>query len=135
MINNLLREELGYSGVVVTDDLQMGAITNRINLAEMASGVIQAGGGNDNLILLQDDDKRDGADFVNILAADANAPFKVAVAHENAVIAVEDELADFMLAKIQPLTSRATTAHLWQISIRKQPSLEPAKLYLAESIN
>ncbi len=121
--------------------------------------VLNAGGGNDNRIILQNNDKRGGADiilnsgkttvqnfkagfddgdrvfgdvndiidfkfdgtnisvktnnswhgilsdvgnganFVNILAADANGPVKVAVAQENAVIAVEDEIADYYVGE------------------------------------
>ncbi len=40
-----------------------------------------------------------GANFVNILSADANGPVKVAVAQEGAVIAVEDELADYYIGE------------------------------------
>lgn len=41
----------------------------------------------------------DGADFVNILAADNNSTSKIAVAQENAVITVEDEIADLYVGK------------------------------------
>ena len=44
-------------------------------------------------------DVGNGANFVNILAADANGSVKVAVAQENAVIAVEDEIADYYVGE------------------------------------
>ena len=44
-------------------------------------------------------DVEGNADFVNLLLADANGPVKVAVAQENAVIAVEDELADLYIGE------------------------------------
>lgn len=43
IINQLLREEMGYSGVVITDDLTMGAITDYNNTAEAAVMAIKAG--------------------------------------------------------------------------------------------
>jgi len=38
-----LRDELGYSGVVITDDLQMGAIIKRYSLEEIVVSAINAG--------------------------------------------------------------------------------------------
>jgi beta-N-acetylhexosaminidase len=48
-INGVLRDELGYKGVVITDDLQMGAIYNEYGLAETLRLAIAAG--NDILLL------------------------------------------------------------------------------------
>ncbi len=43
IITNLLRKELGFKGVVITDDLQMGAITHRYKLKETIRLSINAG--------------------------------------------------------------------------------------------
>ncbi len=48
IVNGLLRKKLGYSGVVITDDLQMGAITKRYSLRETLKLAINAG---DDLLL------------------------------------------------------------------------------------
>jgi beta-N-acetylhexosaminidase len=42
-ITKLLREELGYDGVVISDDMQMGAIADTYGLAEAAIMSLQAG--------------------------------------------------------------------------------------------
>lgn len=42
-IQNTLREELGYEGIVITDDLQMGAIIKRYDLEEIIISAINAG--------------------------------------------------------------------------------------------
>ncbi len=47
-VNGLLRQEIGFDGVVITDDLQMGAITKRYNLRETLKLAINA----DNDLLL-----------------------------------------------------------------------------------
>jgi beta-N-acetylhexosaminidase len=39
----ILREELGYDGVVFTDDLEMKAVADRYRPAQLVSGVLQAG--------------------------------------------------------------------------------------------
>lgn len=44
VMTNLLRNELGFSGVVITDDLEMGAIKNNVDLASLGVKMIQAGG-------------------------------------------------------------------------------------------
>lgn len=43
IISNLLRQELQFSGVVISDDLQMKAITNRYGLEEAACLALAAG--------------------------------------------------------------------------------------------
>ena len=48
-INGLLRGELGYQGVVITDDLQMGAISQKYKLKTMLGLAI--GAGNDILLI------------------------------------------------------------------------------------
>lgn len=44
IITGLLREQLGYQGLVTTDALNMGAIVNTYGSGEAAVGVIEAGG-------------------------------------------------------------------------------------------
>lgn len=44
IIHNILREELGFSGVVISDDLTMGAITKNYSLEEATLKFLQAGG-------------------------------------------------------------------------------------------
>lgn len=43
IIGELLREEMGFQGVVITDDLTMGAITEHYTLAAAAVDTVQAG--------------------------------------------------------------------------------------------
>ena len=43
IINGLLRQELGFAGVVVSDDMQMGAIVAQYGPAEAAIAAVQAG--------------------------------------------------------------------------------------------
>ena len=44
VMTGLLRDELDYSGVIITDDLEMGAIKNNVDLATLGVKMIQAGG-------------------------------------------------------------------------------------------
>ena len=44
VITGLLRGELGFNGVVITDDLEMGAIANNVDLTTIGVKMIQAGG-------------------------------------------------------------------------------------------
>lgn len=44
MITEHLREELGYDGIVITDSLGMGAITNSYSSRQVAVSVLKAGG-------------------------------------------------------------------------------------------
>jgi beta-N-acetylhexosaminidase len=43
VVNGLLRDELGFKGLVITDDLGMGAITATRNSSEAAVMAIEAG--------------------------------------------------------------------------------------------
>lgn len=62
-VNNLLRNKLGYNGVVITDDLQMGAISQKYTLRETLKLAIKAG---DDILLFgnQLDPKRTVATHV-----------------------------------------------------------------------
>jgi len=42
-IQVILRDKIGFSGVVITDDLQMGAIIKRFDLEEIVIAAINAG--------------------------------------------------------------------------------------------
>lgn len=44
VMTDLLRGELGFSGVVITDDLEMGAIKNNVDLGSLGVQMIRAGG-------------------------------------------------------------------------------------------
>lgn len=44
IMTDLLRNELGFTGVVITDDLEMGAIKNNVDLATLGVKMILAGG-------------------------------------------------------------------------------------------
>lgn len=44
VMTGLLRNELGFTGVVITDDLEMGAIANNVDLPSLGVCMIQAGG-------------------------------------------------------------------------------------------
>jgi beta-N-acetylhexosaminidase len=44
VITGILREDLNFNGVVITDDLTMGAITEHYNVAEAAVQTVKAGG-------------------------------------------------------------------------------------------
>lgn len=43
IMQGLLRKELGFKGVIITDDMEMGAVANHYNFADMAVRSIQAG--------------------------------------------------------------------------------------------
>ncbi|AKG05226.1 hypothetical protein AAV35_010800 [Salimicrobium jeotgali] len=52
VITDVLREDLGFGGVVVTDDLTMGAITNEYSVEDAAIETVKAGG---DLLLMAHD--------------------------------------------------------------------------------
>lgn len=55
ILTDLLRTELGYDGLLVTDDLEMGAIENDISVPQAALRAIQAGA--DLMLICHDHDK------------------------------------------------------------------------------
>ena len=42
VINNFLRNELGFQGIVITDDMEMGALTSMYGFREMGVAAVQA---------------------------------------------------------------------------------------------
>ena len=56
IITKLLRDELGYSGVVITDDLEMGAIKNNVDISTLGVKMILAGG--DIALICHDQESR-----------------------------------------------------------------------------
>jgi beta-N-acetylhexosaminidase len=66
IITGILREELGYDGVVVSDDLEMEAIAARLDLGEAAVRFLEAGG---DLVLICQDPGRQRAALAAVEAA------------------------------------------------------------------
>ncbi len=66
IITGILREELGYNGVVVSDDLEMEAIAARLSPGEAAVRFLEAGG---DLILICHDPGRQRAAMAAVEAA------------------------------------------------------------------
>ncbi len=58
VIHDLLREDLGYKGVVISDDMTMGAITENYKIEEAAVEFITAGG---NIVLVGHDYEKEKA--------------------------------------------------------------------------
>lgn len=59
MINGLLRDEMGFNGVVITDDLEMGAVTDSWTVGEAAVNAVAAGA--DMLIIAHTAGEQDNA--------------------------------------------------------------------------
>lgn len=55
ILHDLLRREMGYDGLVITDDLEMGAIENAQSVAAASLGAMQAGA--DMLLICHDHEK------------------------------------------------------------------------------
>jgi len=73
IINGLLREELGYEGLVLTDDLEMGAIIKRWDVAEAAA--LAFGAGADLLLVCEDQESvRDAISEIRSLILRGNIP-------------------------------------------------------------
>ena len=66
VITGILREELGFDGVVVSDDLEMSAIADRFELGEAAVRFLEAGG---DLVLICHDAERQRAAMATVEAA------------------------------------------------------------------
>lgn len=79
-LTDILRAKLNYQGVIVTDDLEMGAIERRLPVAEAALLALQAGA--DQLLICHDHDKirQTLAHLVRALANGAITPTPIAAA-------------------------------------------------------
>ncbi|MGY0694691.1 beta-N-acetylhexosaminidase [Virgibacillus sp. FSP13] len=66
VITGILREDYGFDGVVITDDLTMDAITNHYNIADAAVQTVKAGG---DLLLVAHDPDLIGPVFDKLKAA------------------------------------------------------------------
>jgi beta-N-acetylhexosaminidase len=65
-ITGILREELGFTGVVVSDDLEMAAIAGRMEVGEAAVRFLEAGG---DLVLICHDARRQQSAITAVRAA------------------------------------------------------------------
>ena len=72
-IEEVLRDELGFDGVVISDDLEMGAIRDHFTLEETVVGAVEAG--MDILLFSNTADYRQslGAEVLDILLAEAES--------------------------------------------------------------
>lgn len=73
VIQGILREEMGYAGVVMTDDMDMGAILNHYGFAESMERALRAG---NDLILIchRVDMAREAADVLSRLPEEVISP-------------------------------------------------------------
>ena len=74
VVTGLLREQLGFSGVIVSDDLDMRAITDRMSAGDAAIAAIRAGC--DVLLLCRDVDRRDETRAALIRAAETDSELR-----------------------------------------------------------
>jgi beta-N-acetylhexosaminidase len=101
IVQRLLREELGYEGVILSDDLEMKAITARIPVAAAAVQAVRAGC--DGLLVCSGD--------VEVQAATLEALVKAAESGEIGTTRLADALKRLRRAKERFLTAeRPTTA-------------------------
>jgi beta-N-acetylhexosaminidase len=59
VVTGILREELGYDGVIVSDDLEMAAIASRVDVGEAAVQFLEAGG--DLILICREADRQRAA--------------------------------------------------------------------------
>jgi len=74
VITDLLRDQLGYAGVIVSDDLDMKAIADHFGIAEAAVGAIRAGC--DALLLCRDEQHQALAHLALIHHAEQDSTFR-----------------------------------------------------------
>lgn len=96
VVHDLLRTELGYDGLVVTDDLEMGAIRNRHSVEDAAVRAIRAGC--DLILLCGDNQDRHAAVLEALIHA--------VEADELSAQRIEDSLARHHRVKARFLTRR-----------------------------
>ncbi|MBW1921657.1 MAG: beta-N-acetylhexosaminidase [Deltaproteobacteria bacterium] len=75
IISGLLRENMGFEGLIITDDLEMGAISNRWSVAEGAAKALEAGA---DILLICKDQKNvtQSIDIVRSKLLKGEIPFK-----------------------------------------------------------
>jgi len=78
VMTGLLRRELGFDGVIVSDDLDMAAIAAHHGIGEAAVGAIRAGC--DALLLCRDRDHQRQAHQALLAAAEDDADLRAKVA-------------------------------------------------------
>ncbi len=77
VIGDILRGELGYRGVIVSDDLDMKAVADNYGVADAAVAAIAAGC--DALLLCADRDRQEGAREALIRAAESDSALRARV--------------------------------------------------------
>jgi beta-N-acetylhexosaminidase len=85
ILTDLLRGELGFSGVIVSDDLGMKAVADRHPVGELAVAVVEAGA--DVLLLCREVEPQDRAFEALVRAAERDAAFRRRVEESAARIA------------------------------------------------
>jgi beta-N-acetylhexosaminidase len=77
ILTDLLRGELGFDGVIVSDDLGMAAVAERHSIDDLAVGAVAAGA--DQLLIRQSADRQRAAFEALVRAAEARADFAARV--------------------------------------------------------
>ncbi len=77
VVGDILRGELGYRGVIVSDDLDMKAVADHYGVADAAVAAIEAGC--DALLLCADRDRQEASREALIRAAEADATMRARV--------------------------------------------------------
>jgi beta-N-acetylhexosaminidase len=85
ILTDLLRGELGFAGVIVSDDLGMKAVADRWSIEELAVGSIEAGA--DHLLVREPAARQVAAHEALVRAAEARADFRARVEQSAARVA------------------------------------------------
>jgi beta-N-acetylhexosaminidase len=85
ILTDLLRGELGFGGVIVSDDLGMKAVADRYPIDELAVGCIEAGA--DHLLVREPAARQSAAHAALVRAAEARADFRARVEESAARVA------------------------------------------------
>jgi beta-N-acetylhexosaminidase len=85
ILNDVLRGELGFRGVIVSDDLGMKAVADRWPIEELAVASVEAGA--DHLLIRQDEARQRAAHEALVKAAEARAEFRARVEESAARVA------------------------------------------------
>jgi beta-N-acetylhexosaminidase len=81
----LLRDELGFAGVLVSDDLGLKAVAERYSIEDIATGAIDAGV--DHLIIREPETRQRAAHAAIVAAAEASPDFRARVEQSAARVA------------------------------------------------